>query len=32
MKRKLLWDEVSGSDVSGHRIVTVKWVTPTGHR
>ena len=25
-KRKLLWDEVSRSDVSGHRIVSVKWV------
>ena len=26
MKRKLLWDEVSRSDASGHRIVSVKWV------
>ena len=26
MKRKFLWDEVSRSDVSGHRIVSVKWV------
>ena len=26
MKRKLLWDEVSRSDASGHRNVSVKWV------
>ena len=26
MKRKMLWDEVSRSDASGHRIVSVKWV------
>ena len=33
MKRKLLWDEVSRSDASGHRIVSVKWVdTKKGHR
>ena len=26
MKKKMLWDEVSRSDASGHRIVSVKWV------